>query len=139
MSPRRLLVVQSCVALACVGASAFTLVQAQGAVPEMRSEGAVRYACGGIGVDESTAMRAAMKSHPLSLLFARADGAYLADVSVTLTGGAGGAPVTFRASGPVCLLNLPAGNYTVEATTEGMSKRQTVTVGGAPKSVDFRF
>ena len=141
MSPRRLLVVQSCVALACVGASALTLVQAQGAVPEMRSEGAVRYACGGIGVDESTAMRAAMKSHPLSLLFARADGAYLADVSVTLTGvgGAGSAPVMLRASGPVCLVNLPAGNYTVEAVTEGMSKRQTVTVGGTPKTLDFRF
>lgn len=138
MSPRRLLVVQSCVALAFVGASALTLVQAQGAVPEMRSEGAVRYACGGIGVDESTAMRAAMKSHPLSLLFARADGAYLADVSVTLTG-AGGAPVNLRASGPVCLLNLPAGSYTVEAATEGASKRQTVTVGGAPKTLDFRF
>ncbi|MGJ7518958.1 carboxypeptidase regulatory-like domain-containing protein [Variovorax sp. LT1P1] len=138
MSPRRLLVVQSCVALACVGASALTLVQAQGAVPEMRSEGAVRYACGGIGVDESTAMRAAMKSHPLSLLFARADGAYLADVAVTVTG-AGSAPVSLRAGGPVCLVNLPAGNYTVEASTEGMSKRQTVTVGGAPKTLDFRF
>lgn len=138
MPSRHLLVVQSCVALACVCASALTLVQAQGAVPAMRSEGPVSYACGGIGVDESTAMRAAMKSHPLSLLFARADGAYLADVSVTLTG-ASGAPVNFRASGPVCLLNLPAGNYTVEATTEGLSKRQTVAVGGTPKSVDFRF
>ncbi len=138
MSPRRLLVVQSCVALACVGASALTLVQAQGAVPEMRSEGPVRYACGGIGVDESTAMRAAMKSHPLSLLFARADGAYLADVAVTLTGAAG-APVSLRAGGPVCLLNLPAGNYTVEAASEGVRKRQTVTVGGAPKTLDFRF
>jgi len=138
MSPRRLLVVQSCVALACVGASALTLVQAQSAVPAMRSEGTVSYACGGIGVDESTAMRAAMKSHPLSLLFARADGAYLADVSVTLTGAAG-APVNLRASGPVCLLNLPAGKYTVEAVTDGMSKRESVTVGGTPKTLDFRF
>ncbi|MDP9899518.1 carboxypeptidase regulatory-like domain-containing protein [Variovorax ginsengisoli] len=137
MSPRRLLVVQSCVALACVGASALTLVQAQSAVPPMRSEGPVSYACGGIGVDESTAMRAAMKSHPLSLLFARADGAYVADVSVTLTGA--GAPVQLRAGGPVCLLNLPAGQYTVEAVTDGMSKRQAVTVGGAPKTLDFRF
>lgn len=138
MSPRRLLVVQTCVALACVGASALTLVQAQGAVPAMRSEGPIRYACGGIGVDESTAMRAAMKSHPLSLLFARTDGAYLADVVVTLTG-AGGAPVTLRAGGPVCLLNLPGGSYTVEVVTDGMSKRQTVTVGGTPKTLDFRF
>jgi hypothetical protein len=138
MSPNRLLIVQACVAVACVGASALTLVQAQGALPAMRSEGPVSYACGGIGVDESTAMRAAMKSHPLSLLFARADGAYLADVAVTLTA-AGGAPVSLRAAGPVCLVNLPAGEYAVEASTEGMSKRQNVTVGGSPKTLDFRF
>jgi hypothetical protein len=138
MSPQRLLIVQACVAVACVGASALTLVQAQGALPEMRSEGAVRYACGGIGVDESTAMRAAMKSHPLSLLFARADGAYLADVAVTLTP-SGGAPVSLRASGPVCLLDLPAGEYAVEAGTDGLRKRQAVTVGGSPKTLDFRF
>ena len=142
MSPRHLLVVQSCVAMVCVGASALTLVQAQAqaesGVPALRSEGPVRYACGGIGVDESTAMRAATKSHPLSLLFARADGAYLADVTVTLTR-SGGAPVNLRAGGPVCLIDLPAGNYTVEAVADSMRKRQTVTVGGAPKTLDFRF
>jgi hypothetical protein len=27
----------------------------------------------------------------------------------------------------------------VEAVTDGMSKRQTVTVGGAPRTLDFRF
>ena len=138
MSPHRLFVVQSCVALACVGASALTLVQAQGAVPEMRSEGAVSYACGGIGSDESTAMRAAMKSHPLSLLFARADGAYMADVAVKLTG-ASGTTTHLRANGPVCLVNLPAGNYTVEAVSAGATKQQSVTVGNAPKTLDFRF
>ncbi len=138
MSPRRLLVVQSCVALAFVGASALTLVQAQGALPEMRNEGPVSYACGGIGSDESTAMRAAMKSHPLSLLFARADGAYMADVAVTLTGPSG-TPTALRAGGPVCLVNLPAGSYTVEAASAGETRRQSVTVGGTPKTLDFRF
>ena len=55
----------------------------------MRGEGVARHACGGIGSDESTAMRLAMKSHPLSLLFARADGRTLTH-EVTL----GGMPAT---------------------------------------------
>ena len=35
------------------------------------------HVCGGIGSDESVAIRAQIKDHPLSLLFARPDGAYL--------------------------------------------------------------
>ena len=61
---------------ACLALSGIaSIAAAQSATPAMRGDGAARYVCGGIGSDESTAMRAAMKDHPLSLLFARADGA----------------------------------------------------------------
>lgn len=69
-----------------IGAGAFTSAQAQSAMPAWKGEGATRYVCGGIGSDESNAMRAAMKEHPLALLFARADGAYLADLQVEIKG-----------------------------------------------------
>jgi len=120
-------------AAACAGAAAFAQM------PPMQGQGAARYVCGGIGSDESTAMRAAMKSHPLSLLFARPDGGYLADVAVTLKDGSGASALSLRADGPVCLVDIPAGNYTVEATSEGVSKRQTVSIGGTPRTLDFRF
>jgi hypothetical protein len=107
-------------------------------MPRMRGEGNARYVCGGIGSDESTAMRAAMKDHPLSLLFARPDGAYLANVDVDIKG-EGGSALRLRANGPVCLIDLPAGKYTVDASTEGSSKSQSVTLGGAPRTLDFRF
>lgn len=123
--------------LACSAATALGAAHAQ--MPPMRGEGAARYVCGGIGSDESTAMRAAMKDHPLSLLFARADGAYLADAAVVIQG-AGNAPaLSFRANGPVCLVDLPAGRYTVQATVEGMSKKQEVTLGSGARTADFRF
>ena len=112
---------------------------AQSAMPEMRGEGAVRYVCGGIGSDESTAFRASMKDHPLALLFARADGAYEADVAVSIQDEKNAVTLAFRANGPVCLMDLPAGKYVVNAEAGGASKKQTVTVGGGPKSVDFRF
>ncbi|RZI63910.1 carboxypeptidase regulatory-like domain-containing protein [Variovorax guangxiensis] len=122
-------------AMAALCAGSAALAQ----VPPMQGEGAARYACGGIGSDESTAMRAAMKSHPLSLLFARPDGGYLADVAVKLTDASGASALSLRAGGPVCLIDLPAGNYTVEATSEGVSKRQTVSIGSTPRTLDFRF
>ena len=111
---------------------------AQG-MPPMQSQGAVKFVCGGIGSDESTAMRAGMKSHPLSLLFARADGAYLAEVGVTVTDAAGNQVLKTRANGPVCLIDLPAGKYAIEADSEGAVKKHAVTIGGAPVTADFRF
>lgn len=109
------------------------------AMPAMKGQGSALYLCGGIGSDESTAMRAAMKDHPLALLFARADGAYLSEVAVTIKNASGTPALEMRAAGPVCLIDLPAGRYTVDATAEGASKSQSVTVGGGSKTVDFRF
>jgi hypothetical protein len=111
-------------ALLCAG----FVAQAQAQVPPMQGDAAARYACGGIGSDESTAIRAAMKSHPLSLLFARADGAYLADVGVTIRDAKG-----------ATALRLTAGRYSVEAASEGRTQRRDVTLGGAPATADFRF
>jgi hypothetical protein len=105
----------------------------------MRGDGAMRWVRGGIGSDESTAMRGAMKSHPLALLFARKDGAYLADVDVRIQGTAGAPALTLRANGPVCLVEIPAGRYNIEATTEGMTQKHEITLGGSPKTADFRF
>ena len=108
-------------------------------MPPMQMQGAAHFVCGGIGSDESAAMRAAMKSHPLSLLFARADGAYLAEVGVTVTDAGGKQALKMRSTGPVCLVDLPAGKYTVEVDNEGTVKKQAVTVGGKPVTADFRF
>ncbi len=128
--------------LACVCAAGAVAAQAQGAMPPWQGAGAARYVCGGIGSDESTAMRSAMKEHPLALLFARADGAYMANVDVTIKGGDANnaAALAFRANGPVCLVDLPNGRYVIDAAVPGGSpKSQTVTVGGGSKTADFRF
>jgi hypothetical protein len=137
-APRRLLL--ACVYAAC--AAGAMAAHAQGAMPPWQGAGAARYVCGGIGSDESTAMRSAMKEHPLALLFARADGAYLANVDVTIKGGDANnaAALAFRANGPVCLVDLPNGRYVIDAAMPGAApKSQSVTVGGGSKTADFRF
>lgn len=130
----------SCAAAAlCLGA---TLARAQGdaAMPAMQMQGTAGYVCGGIGSDESTLFRSAMKSHPLSLLFARPGGDYLANVQVDIKGRSGDSVLSMTASGPVCLVDLPAGRYTIAATSGGTTKNETVTVGrSGSKTADFRF
>lgn len=118
------------------------LAQAQtaatGKIPPMREQGTLQYSCGGIGLDESTAMRAAMKDYPLSLLFAAKDGEYLADIKVEIKGAKDS--YRFLAGGPVCLLKLPEGSYTVQATTRsGLTQSQQVHVGKGGHSLDIRF
>lgn len=124
------------------GACAAAAAVAHAQLPAWQGAGPTRYVCGGIGSDESGAMRAAMKDHPLSLLFARADGAYLANVDVAIKGGGTGssAAMAFRATGPVCLVDIPEGRYTIDVTTsDGQSKSQAITVGGGAKTASFRF
>ncbi len=136
MSPRILRTASAAAAL--IGAS--FAVQAQGSIPAMKSEGALQYACGGIGSDESTAMRAAMKQHPLALLFSAKDGAYLANMQVQIKAEGGSGDSTFTASGPVCLLQLPEGRYNVTATTQnGATQSKSVTVGKGSQTLDFRY
>ena len=127
--------IASLLALSAVGVQA----QSAAAIPPMRSEGAVSYSCGGIGIDESTAMRAAMKDHPLSLLFARPGGDYLADVAVVIKPATGEA-IQFNATGPVCLVDLPAGRYSVTAQANSVSKTQSAAIGhGSRRRLDFRL
>ncbi|AVS85088.1 hypothetical protein C8239_10285 [Paracidovorax avenae] len=147
-SPFRARLVLAALVLACSAAGPVLAQQTaqqpkpmSAPLPEKKTQGALRYTCGGIGLDESTAMRAAMKDHPLSLLFATGGGDYLADVQVKLVpqGWGDAGALSFTATGPVCLLDLPAGSYEVEATSAGKQKRQTVMVDKEPKTLDFRF
>lgn len=108
-------------------------------LPAMQTNGILQYACGGVGSDESIALRAAMKRYPLSLLFARKDGDYLANVAV-LVQPAHGDAMRFTASGPICLLQLPKGHYAIKATTqEGDSHTQMVHVARTGHTVEFRY
>ncbi len=127
----------ACLALAAHAAPGLP-APAQGRMPDMQQAGALRYSCGGIGEDESTLMRAAMKDYPLSLLFAQKEGAYLANVAVEVSSAQDSS--RFTANGPVCLIQLPAGSYKITATTrEGRSQTRSAEIGKGPHQLDFRY
>ncbi|HYL88563.1 MAG TPA: carboxypeptidase regulatory-like domain-containing protein [Burkholderiales bacterium] len=98
-------------------------------LPQSRTEHGITYMSGGIGSDESAAMKAEAKNYPLSLVFsAGRHDAYLADVPVTIKDRSGKTLLDTVSSGPLMLLKVPAGKYTIVATRDGKALHRTVLV-----------
>lgn len=118
---------------------------AQTAGPQWQSSGPARYVCGGVsdeGMDALTAHRSTANSE---LLFTSGpEGAYLAQVAVTISGAGLKQALSFTSNGPLCLLNLPTGSYTVEAEYKGRSIKQNIKTQntdskGTPKQIKFNW
>ena len=99
------------------------------ALPQPKTEHGVTYLSGGIGEDESAAMKAEAKHYPLSLVFSAGKyGEYLARVPVTIKDYAGKMVLDTVSKGPILLVSLAPGRYTVTATRDGKTLRQAVDI-----------
>ncbi len=100
---------------------------AQDGLPPLQTSGGVTYLTGGVGLDESAAIKAAEKDFNLSLLFAQNQrGEYLADVKVSIADKAGKTVLNVVSDGPMLLVRLPAGAYKVSASHEGKTMVKAV-------------
>jgi len=98
-------------------------------LPPVQAYGSVNYISGGIGLDQSTAFKAAAKNFTLSLLFAQTRrGEYLADVKVNIRDKAGATVLETVSEGPMLLATLPAGTYEVSAEHAGTALVKTVRI-----------
>lgn len=102
-------------------------------LPQAQTQGSVQFVSGGIGEGQSQALQKASSQYRLALTFAqRGDGGrgvYLADVPVLITDAKGATVLNTTSQGPYLLANLPAGEYTVKASSGGIEKTQKVKVG----------
>jgi hypothetical protein len=110
-------------------------------LPAVRHDGEVAYLTGGVGQDESSAISAVQRQWPLSLEFAEQAGGravYVADVDVVVRNASGQAALEAQADGPFLLAKLPPGRYAVEASWNGKTLREPVTIKhGAPAHATF--
>lgn len=113
--------------------AAAPLASAQSPATGARS---LNYVTGGVTKEEADALRAQASSFALELQFSRG-GAFAADVPVRITDSAGRVVMDIGAAQPILLLNVPPGRYTVEATFDGQTKRQTVDVGKGHSKASF--
>lgn len=127
-------------------AAAFAIVQAPAAIaqtdaaqtaseihptgmPATQQQGDVTFVTGGVGRDQSTALRQARKQWPMSLQFTGPGASYISDVHVVIAKG-GNTVLDTTTHGPYLLVRLPQGRYTVTATYSGVTRKQTLHVRG---------
>ena len=113
-------------------------------LPEVKTQGQVSYLSGGIGSDETAAIKAASKTYALTLLFATTGGgergAFLASVPVKITNAAGATVLDVTTEGPYLLANLAPGRYNVVATLDGVERKISVTLkSGAPQQKNLTW
>lgn len=101
------------------------------ALPAAAQQGSVQFLSGGVGADESKAIKKAAVHWPLSLEFIGGDHNFVSDVSVTITDGQGGTILETSAQGPYMLVRLKPGHYTVKASYEGREETRKVSVSSS--------
>ncbi|MBN3753076.1 carboxypeptidase regulatory-like domain-containing protein [Paraburkholderia sp. Tr-20389] len=100
-------------------------------LPPLHRQGAVTYLSGGIGSDQSAALKDVMHQYPLVLEFAgksNQGNEYLADVPVHITDMNGTTILNATAQGPFMLASLPAGRYRISASYDGKTQQRVVDI-----------
>jgi hypothetical protein len=124
------------------GASPRT-VTAQGSAAALPRAGEMGYLNGGIGKEQADLMRDMSAQFPVRMTFSeREEGtdAFVADVHVRVRDAAGRTLLDLPAQGPIFLLRLPQGVYTVEAEHRGEVKtRRFDIVAGRHQDLAFSW
>jgi hypothetical protein len=104
-------------------------------MPQIQHQGDIAYVSGGVGSDESNALKRAAPQWPLSMRFTGRGSDYIADVHVRIDGSDNTPVLQADARGPYMLVKLPPGRYTVHARYNGEDQTRQVTI---PTSGDTR-
>lgn len=107
--------------------------EAPTALPPPQYHGSIVYVTGGIGSDETAAFRRVRSKYSLSLNFSAntTDGraAFVSDVQVVIRDQHDSNTVlNITSDGPFCLIQLPAGSYTLHSTYEGVTQTRQITI-----------
>ena len=108
------------------------------AAPRVRSVDGVEYLNGGAGEEGRAAMDAQRGAFPLRLVFSVASGAYVVADHVDVNG-ANGKVLGVDNAGPMLLVKVPPGEYTVDASYGGKSERRKVSVARETTTVNVRW
>jgi hypothetical protein len=93
-------------------------------LPPIQSQGQTEFVSGGVGRDESEAMRKEGRAWPLMLEFAQTNegrAEYISDAQVTIRDKSGNTVLDATAEGPYMLIRLAPGKYFLDATYESVT------------------
>ena len=99
-------------------------------MPEVQTQNGIHYVVGGIGKEQSEAMKVAAHDYDLMLTFATDYGKYLADIGVQIEDMNGNTLLNTVSEGPLFLAKLPVGRYKITASAQGTCRTRVVDIGG---------
>ncbi len=102
----------------------------------VQTQNGVQYLDGGADLDQLAAMKANARDYTLQYLFSGRGGAYAVADAVTLFEGKHEL-LTLTDVGPLLMLKVPPGRYTLEAHFGDIVDRRTVTVGQGLTKVNW--
>jgi hypothetical protein len=110
------------------------LVLAQSLPASHKGPTGVTYFSGGIGTDETRAIRDDARHHSLALEFLERQGkgiVYSSGEQVTITDEHARIVVQADSEGPLMMVDLPVGSYQVKAANDGRSQSKAVEISSA--------
>lgn len=108
-------------------------VPAASALPEIQRKNGIEYITGGIGIDESRAMQFEAEHWPLLITMAeitrgQSRAVWVANVDVSISTRQDKPIIDFRSNGPLALVRLEAGKYTIRARFNGVEEKRDFMV-----------
>ena len=102
-----------------------------GQLPKSQNQGEITYITGGVGDDESKAIKDDAKNWPLVVDFSQHlenRDAWISQVYLRILDVKGNGIFEVTTDGPFLLVNLPSGSYMLTATYEGITKTQKIQI-----------
>ncbi|HEX4234408.1 MAG TPA: hypothetical protein VH041_08870 [Caldimonas sp.] len=106
--------------------------------PRIHSAGGIEYINGGAGEESRAAIDAERQEFPLRLVFSVASGAYVVADHVDVNDKTGRILGVDNA-GPMLLVKVPPGDYTVDASYGGRTEQRRIHVGRDAGTVNWRW
>jgi hypothetical protein len=126
----------------CIAAFPFALAQT-GAGPAtgptvQHSPGGTDYLNGGAGDEERAGMTARQREFPFKVVMSAAGGEFVVADKLSVSTPQGEL-LAIRDAGPIVMIRLQPGQYTLEATWKGKTERRSVRLATSAQTLEWRF
>lgn len=101
---------------------------------EQGTQNGVAFENGGVSVESADEIKAHAAKFPVMLVFAWNEGNYLADVNIQVQNQKGDPVLSLDQQGPIVLLDLPKGSYSVKVERNGKSQKRMIRVGSGTRT-----
>lgn len=116
----------------------FCFAQAQ--IPDTQYSHGISYITGGVGEEESQSIIAEAKQWPLFLELSQLEngrGMWIFGAKITILNSQNKIVFDAQADGPYMLINLPQGEFVIEARYQNVMQKRVITIKSSPQKVNI--